>query len=202
MTITMIDMEVYLVDENLSIKNAGLSHGYSCGCILKLDITSPKKVKMLVITKVTSFQAIQELKPLNAKLNGSDLDTELVKCYNTTTDLTVYKTSAYHRDMPDKEYCVTRIYSVMANIDSKSTIEFYGTTSDEFLSAYPVIYINPEEKYYKVKNKGRLQMRVITPILNSDKLQFMAKGDMYAGVGDDPSIVDSSDSDEETDYDY
>ncbi|ACB28686.1 m63R [Myxoma virus] len=199
MTVELIDMEVYMVDEDLSIKNAGPCHGHSCGCTIELDVTSPKKIEILVITKISSFHMIYDLSPLRAKLNDDPLDMELIKSLHTSTDLTVYRTSMlHHRNMPEKEYCFTQIYSATLNIDTKSTVSFRSTIHDGFLSTYPTIYINPEEKYYKVQNKGRLRMRVVTPILNSDKLQFMDKGEMYAGVGDDPSIVDSSDSDDYT----
>ncbi|AGU99746.1 m63R [Myxoma virus] len=198
MTVAMVDMEIYLVDEDLSIKNAGPMNGHSCGCNIELEVSLPKKVNILVIIKISSFQMMYDLSPLYAKLNGEPLDMDLIKSSTATTDLRIYKTSALrHRELPDTAYCFTRVYSATLDIVSTSTVTFRSTTNDEVLPVYPKIYINPEEKYYKVENTGRLHMQVVTPILNSDKLQFMNKGEMYAGVGDDPSIVDSSDSDEE-----
>ncbi|AAF17944.1 gp062R [Rabbit fibroma virus] len=146
-------LDVFIVSENIAIKDANLLNGDSYGCTIKLKLNTKKSVRFVVLLEP---EWIDEIKPMYMKLNGVSVDLKL-----------------------DYKDAIKRIYSVDLVLYSDSVIHLFSDTDERYTCEYPTIKVNMIKKYYHVQHRGTTCVHIESPINVSDKYWFMKRDGWY-----------------------
>ncbi|CAC21305.1 67R protein [Yaba-like disease virus] len=143
------ELDIFVTNEDLALKNVELFKGNSYGCFINLKVKEEKKFNIIFVLK-PDWSEVDKVKPIRMIVNNNSVDVEKVS-----------------------ESLYQVVYSASFSINSDSYVKVFSDNPDKYKHMYPTVTINVPKKKFKVVDQGNTYMFIQSPIDDCDKEQFL-----------------------------
>ncbi|QAV42151.1 m64R [Myxoma virus] len=144
-------LDVFLIDENVSIKHVNLFDGDSYGCNIHLKTATCKYITFILVLE-PDWENIVEAKPIHMRLNGKKIRVPLVA--KTHTSL---------------------IYKVVIYVEEDALARFYSDVERSYTDVYPTFLVNTDTRRYYILDSGRTYTYIDPFISDGDKRRWLTR---------------------------
>ncbi|AGU99747.1 m64R [Myxoma virus] len=138
-------LDVFLVDENVSLKHVNLFEGDSYGCNIHLKTSECKYITFVLVLE-PDWSEIVEAKPIRMRLNGKKMHLQLVA-----------------------KTLMSLIYKVLIYVEEDALVRFYSDVEKPYTDMYPTFLVNTDTRRCYILDIGQTYAYIDPFISDWDK---------------------------------